>query len=436
MINVPLGQGWVGEAFFHEGRLKHFQGPITLHVEYLQQAGSEANAQALNKDLVTLRQWVKAYELDLIDFGPRAASKQKVLLWDACVALDSEPLQWALMRPMPSSNASVVRLHSPKPGVGMATVWVFALGLGWMLGGRFGSRKGWNSLSITGWCCVLLGALLGLAPQAMVQWGQDIRTSSMPLAIMMTWVALLSTMMGWVLSLFTSGNGQQANRRSAIALWFMSLAYALGQCFLLPTYGLESLVLWVSASWLLLGASGLVMKVRWGTANLSEKISESLPADQGEWGGKTSSSRYDMVAGTHDGGDSWGSHEGAAMDPWQHAFVAFGVPGSWTWRFGGRFYRIHSCETYSGRARGMALSHNRGLQLDCVLFLRGPPFWLGWVQGQFADVSEAWVLFASAVVILGDASWFLLFCAWAIWAVGMSHFIGLWSEFLIRFFYP
>lgn len=60
VINVPLGQGWVGEAFFHEGRLKHFQGPITLHVEYLQQAGSEANAQALNKDLATLRQWVKS----------------------------------------------------------------------------------------------------------------------------------------------------------------------------------------------------------------------------------------------------------------------------------------------------------------------------------------------------------------------------------------
>ena len=30
VINVPLGQGWVGEAFFHEGRLKHFQGPITF----------------------------------------------------------------------------------------------------------------------------------------------------------------------------------------------------------------------------------------------------------------------------------------------------------------------------------------------------------------------------------------------------------------------
>ena len=132
-----------------------------------------------------------------------------------------------------------------------------------------------------GWCCVSLGALLGLAPQAMVQWGQDIRTSPMPLAIMMTWVALLSTMMGWVLSLFTSGNGQQANRRSAIALWFMSglrfgtmfslthlrsrVTGALGFCFMA-----------------LLGASGL--EVRWGTANLSEEISESLPADQGEWG--------------------------------------------------------------------------------------------------------------------------------------------------------
>ena len=32
------------------------------------------------------------------------------------LVFDSEPLQWAFMRPMPSSNASVVRLHSPKPG--------------------------------------------------------------------------------------------------------------------------------------------------------------------------------------------------------------------------------------------------------------------------------------------------------------------------------
>ncbi len=94
-------------------------------------------------------------------------------------------------------------------------------------------------------------------------------------------------------------------------------------------------------------------------------------------GGKTSSSRYDMDAGTHDGGDSWGSLEGAAMDSWQHAFVAFGVPGAWTWRFGDRFFEIHSCDTYSGIARGMDLSHYRGLQLDCVLFLRRPPVLAG-----------------------------------------------------------
>ena len=127
-------------------------------------------------------------------------------------------LVWLWILSLCSGLSCVLCLHqtrlwfgyTPQSQVGMATVWVFAVGLGWMLGGRFGSRKGWNSLSIMGWCCVSLGALLGLAPQAMVQWGQDIRTSSMPLAIMMTWVALLSTMMGWVFSLFTSGNGQHA----------------------------------------------------------------------------------------------------------------------------------------------------------------------------------------------------------------------------------
>ena len=318
-------------------------------------------------------------------------------------------LVWLWILSLCSGLSCVLCLHqtrlwfgyTPQSQVGMATVWVFAVGLGWMLGGRFGSRKGWNSLSIMGWCCVSLGALLGLAPQAMVQWGQDIRTSSMPLAIMMTWVALLSTMMGWVLSLFTSGNGQQANRRSAIALWFMSLAYALGQCFLLPIYGLESLVLWVSASWLLLGASGLVMKVRWGTANLSEEISESLPADQGEWGVRlprpVMTWSLALMMGVTLGGLmkvlQWTLGN---MHLWHSVFLVLGLgalvvgfigstrakripaePGAWLYLITGVFSLIACC------------------------FYEDLPFWLGWVQGQFADVSEAWVLFASAVVILG-----------------------------------
>ena len=82
-----------------------------------------------------------------------------------------------------------------------------------------------------------------------------------------------------------------------------------------------------------------------------------------------------MVAGTHDGGDSWGSHEGAAMDSWQHAFVAFGVPGAWTWRFGGRF--MGSTRAKRIRQAQAWLYLARGLQLDCVLFLRGPPVLAG-----------------------------------------------------------
>ena len=59
LVNVPLGDGWVNDRFFTPERLNGFEGPISLHVEYLQRAGLKPNTDALEKDLVTLRQWIK-----------------------------------------------------------------------------------------------------------------------------------------------------------------------------------------------------------------------------------------------------------------------------------------------------------------------------------------------------------------------------------------
>lgn len=53
--NVPLGEGQVDPAFFRLLRDATFDGPISLHVEYLGQAGLEKNIAALGTDLGTLR---------------------------------------------------------------------------------------------------------------------------------------------------------------------------------------------------------------------------------------------------------------------------------------------------------------------------------------------------------------------------------------------
>lgn len=59
LVNVPLGEGWVDDRFFTPERLNGFEGPISLHVEYLQGAGLKPNTDALEKDLATLRQWIE-----------------------------------------------------------------------------------------------------------------------------------------------------------------------------------------------------------------------------------------------------------------------------------------------------------------------------------------------------------------------------------------
>jgi sugar phosphate isomerase/epimerase len=53
--NVPLGAGRVDKSFFAQLRNTNFTGPISLHVEYLPQAGVAENLAAMKNDLATLK---------------------------------------------------------------------------------------------------------------------------------------------------------------------------------------------------------------------------------------------------------------------------------------------------------------------------------------------------------------------------------------------
>lgn len=53
--NVALGQGQVDPAFFSDLASKRTDVPFAVHVEYLREAGVDANVKALADDLLTLR---------------------------------------------------------------------------------------------------------------------------------------------------------------------------------------------------------------------------------------------------------------------------------------------------------------------------------------------------------------------------------------------
>ena len=56
--NVPLGTGRVDKSFFTQLRKADFAGPISLHVEYLPEAGVAENLAAMKNDLATLKSWL------------------------------------------------------------------------------------------------------------------------------------------------------------------------------------------------------------------------------------------------------------------------------------------------------------------------------------------------------------------------------------------
>jgi sugar phosphate isomerase/epimerase len=56
--NVPLGAGQVDPKFVTQLQKSGYNGPISVHVEYLEQAGVRENVEALKNDLTTLRTWL------------------------------------------------------------------------------------------------------------------------------------------------------------------------------------------------------------------------------------------------------------------------------------------------------------------------------------------------------------------------------------------
>ncbi len=58
-IHVPLGTGNVDPKFFKMVRESDFNGPISVHVEYLPHETAQANMAALKQDLTVLQKWLK-----------------------------------------------------------------------------------------------------------------------------------------------------------------------------------------------------------------------------------------------------------------------------------------------------------------------------------------------------------------------------------------
>ena len=58
--HVPLGQGRVDRKFFGMLKRDAYRGPISLHVEYLEDEDAKENLTALQQDFATLRGWLQA----------------------------------------------------------------------------------------------------------------------------------------------------------------------------------------------------------------------------------------------------------------------------------------------------------------------------------------------------------------------------------------
>ena len=58
--HMPLGSGRIDPTFFSMLKRDRFAGPISLHVEYLPRKGTEANIDALRRDLGVLKKWLGA----------------------------------------------------------------------------------------------------------------------------------------------------------------------------------------------------------------------------------------------------------------------------------------------------------------------------------------------------------------------------------------
>ncbi len=55
---IPLGEGMIDPQFYRDLSRSAFRGPISVQVEYLEDAGASANLAALQRDLETLKKWM------------------------------------------------------------------------------------------------------------------------------------------------------------------------------------------------------------------------------------------------------------------------------------------------------------------------------------------------------------------------------------------
>jgi hypothetical protein len=56
---MPLGEGLVDPNFYKALAKSDFEGPVSLHVEYLKEGDPQAQLAAVKRDYAVLRGWMK-----------------------------------------------------------------------------------------------------------------------------------------------------------------------------------------------------------------------------------------------------------------------------------------------------------------------------------------------------------------------------------------
>jgi sugar phosphate isomerase/epimerase len=57
--HAPLGEGLVDETFYKQLAASDYDGPVSLHVEYLKEGDPQRQLTAVKKDFAVLRRWMK-----------------------------------------------------------------------------------------------------------------------------------------------------------------------------------------------------------------------------------------------------------------------------------------------------------------------------------------------------------------------------------------
>jgi spermidine synthase len=302
-------------------------------------------------------------------------------------------------------------------GVIMA-VWIFGGGLGMNLLRQRLRGSARNGLQVMGWLSVLVGGLCWVTPQ-MIQWLlSQIESDWAGPLVCLTWFGVLCTLMGMVLS---GWHARLVRGQEGSLAWFLfltTLAYALGQQVLLPWYGADVLGILLVAAWLLLGGMGLVLAARSRFEPLqsepdrvSSNQQEALSPQKGAkpvtlW-------CLSLAVGCNLGVfliiSQWTLGESML---WHTLFLAMGV-GALLLGFGMAANRSTLPAGILGWG-GLWVLALSWLSLSCYDDF---PFWAGWLQGQFSDLSEAWGAFVFLIASLGA-------CLLLPPLVGLGYLIG------------